>query len=55
MYMYAVKHWKKMADPLVANHDGFTPLTLASKLGRPQIFEHMLDLSKVVRGQSSTP
>jgi len=31
----------------VPNHAGYTPLTLASKLGRKQIFEEMLELMKV--------
>lgn len=48
MYSYAVRHWAKPADPHVINHAGLTPLTLATKLGRKQIFEEMLELMKVV-------
>ncbi|KAL6739725.1 hypothetical protein Aduo_013146 [Ancylostoma duodenale] len=47
MYSYAVRHWAKPADPHVINHAGLTPLTLATKLGRKQIFEEMLELMKV--------
>ncbi|CAD6195423.1 unnamed protein product [Caenorhabditis auriculariae] len=47
MYSYAVRHWAQPADPHVVNHAGFTPLTLATKLGRKQIFEEMLELMKV--------
>jgi hypothetical protein len=47
MYSYAVRHSGKPADPNIVNAAGFTPLTLASKLGRKQIFEEMLELMKV--------
>ncbi|EFP07876.1 CRE-OSM-9 protein [Caenorhabditis remanei] len=47
MYSYAVRHWAKPADPHVVNHAGFTPLTLATKLGRKHIFEEMLEIMKV--------
>ncbi|CAJ0587620.1 unnamed protein product, partial [Mesorhabditis spiculigera] len=47
MYSYAVRHWAKPADPNVHNHAGYTPLTLATKLGRKQIFDEMLELMKV--------
>jgi hypothetical protein len=48
MYSYAVRHWHKPARPHIANNAGYTPLTLATKLGRRQIFEEMLELMKVV-------
>ena len=48
MYSYAVRHWAKPADPHIANAAGYTPLTLATKLGRKHIFEEMLELMKVV-------
>jgi transient receptor potential cation channel subfamily V protein 6 len=47
MYSYACRHWAKPADPHVVNAGGYTPLTLASKLGRKEIFEEMLELMKV--------
>lgn len=47
MYSYAVRHWEKPAHPHIVNNAGYTPLTLASKLGRRQIFEEMLELMKV--------
>ncbi|CAI4229605.1 unnamed protein product [Auanema sp. JU1783] len=47
MYSYAVRHWQSPADRDVVNEAGHTPLTLAAKLGRKEIFEQMLELSKV--------
>ncbi|VDN57023.1 unnamed protein product [Dracunculus medinensis] len=47
MYSYAVRHWAKPADPNIVNAAGLTPLTLASKLGRKEIFEEMLEIMKV--------
>uniref|UniRef100_A0A0N5AXY8 ANK_REP_REGION domain-containing protein n=1 Tax=Syphacia muris TaxID=451379 RepID=A0A0N5AXY8_9BILA len=47
MYSYAVRHWRKPAHQNVTNYCGMTPLTLATKLGRKDIFEKMLDLMKV--------
>uniref|UniRef100_A0AC35U5Y8 ANK_REP_REGION domain-containing protein n=1 Tax=Rhabditophanes sp. KR3021 TaxID=114890 RepID=A0AC35U5Y8_9BILA len=47
MYSYAVRHWKMPAHQHIINNAGYTPLTLASKLGRRQIFEEMLELMKV--------
>ena len=46
MYTYAVRHWGKQADVNVVNTAGYTPLTLAAKLGRKDIFEEMLELTK---------
>lgn len=43
-----MRHWSKPADVNVVNNQGQTPLTLASKLGRLEIFEEMLELMKVV-------
>ncbi|TMS37341.1 hypothetical protein L596_004294 [Steinernema carpocapsae] len=47
MYSYAVRHWAKPAQTHLVNNAGYTPLTLASRLGRRQIFEEMLELMKV--------
>lgn len=55
MYGYAVRHWAKPADVNVVNSQGQTPLTLASKLGRREIFEEMLELMKVVSIVSKYP
>jgi hypothetical protein len=52
MYSYAVRHWHKPARPNISNNAGFTPLTLATKLGRRHIFEEMLELMKVVNSLS---
>ena len=51
MYNYAVRHWAKPADPHIVNAAGYTPLTLAAKLGRREIFEEMLEHLKVVRNK----
>jgi len=48
MYSYAVRHWAKPADVNIVNSAGRSPLTLATILGRKEIFEQMLELSKVV-------
>ncbi|CAK5084199.1 unnamed protein product [Meloidogyne enterolobii] len=47
MYSYAVRHWHKPAHTNIVNHASYTPLTLATKLGRRQIFYEMLELMKV--------
>lgn len=49
MYSYGVRHWAKPAAPNIVNNAGYTPLTLATKLGRKEIFDEMLELMKVVR------
>ena len=48
MYSYAVRHWHKPAHTNIVNHASYTPLTLATKLGRRQIFDEMLELMKVI-------
>uniref|UniRef100_A0A5S6QW17 ANK_REP_REGION domain-containing protein n=1 Tax=Trichuris muris TaxID=70415 RepID=A0A5S6QW17_TRIMR len=47
MYTYAVRHSNKPADVNIVNAIGCTPLALATKLGRKEIFEEMLELSGV--------
>ncbi|KAL3079064.1 hypothetical protein niasHS_014846 [Heterodera schachtii] len=47
MYRYAVRHWSKPAHSYLVNNAGQTPLTLATKLGRREIFDEMLELMKV--------
>lgn len=47
MYHHAVTHSnpKYRADPSVKNKDGLTPLALAAKLGRSEMFKAILDIS----------
>ncbi|XP_050413383.1 transient receptor potential cation channel subfamily V member 6 [Patella vulgata] len=47
MYKYAVQHHKKKAKTEIQNKANLTPLTLASKLGRHQIFLEMLELNSI--------
>ena len=54
MYGYAVRHWHKPAHTDIVNLAGYTPLTLATKLGRRQIFEEMLELMKLVSSICTT-
>jgi len=51
MFSYAVKHPKKKADIEVRNGQDLSPLTLASKLGRFQLFNKILQLQSQVRSQ----
>ncbi|XP_078596506.1 transient receptor potential cation channel subfamily V member 5-like isoform X1 [Branchiostoma floridae x Branchiostoma japonicum] len=44
MYKYAMKHPSKPADPYVKNKEDLTPLTLACKIGRPDMFNTILEL-----------
>ena len=48
MYGYAVKHHVKKADMEVHNTARLTPLTLASKLGRNEIFKEIIELQSMV-------
>ncbi|XP_037932563.1 uncharacterized protein LOC119667344 [Teleopsis dalmanni] len=45
MFGYALRHPKTPAKNGIANHSGLTPLTLACKLGRAEVFREMLELS----------
>ncbi|XP_055912069.1 uncharacterized protein LOC129946068 [Eupeodes corollae] len=45
MFGYALRHPKTPARNGIANHSGLTPLTLACKLGRAEVFREMLELS----------
>ena len=47
MYSYAVRHWSRPASVDILNGLNHTPLTLAAKLGRKDIFDEMLELMKV--------
>ena len=50
MFSYAVKHHAKKADMEVLNNQNLTPLTLASKLGRHDIFKEIIELQSMVGG-----
>ncbi|XP_014251524.1 transient receptor potential cation channel subfamily V member 5 isoform X2 [Cimex lectularius] len=45
MFGYALRHPKMPASNGIANDAGLTPLTLACKLGRADVFKEMLELS----------
>jgi hypothetical protein len=49
MFGYAVKHHCKKASMEVQNEAKLTPLTLASKLGRNDIFKEIIELQSIVR------
>jgi hypothetical protein len=45
MFGYALRHPKLPASNGIVNLAGLTPLTLACKLGRAEVFREMLELS----------
>ncbi|PSN51083.1 hypothetical protein C0J52_01503, partial [Blattella germanica] len=45
MFGYALRHPKLPASNGIVNHAGLTPLTLACKIGRAEVFKEMLELS----------
>lgn len=45
MFGYALRHPKIPASNGIVNLAGLTPLTLACKLGRAEVFREMLELS----------
>ncbi|XP_063218007.1 transient receptor potential cation channel subfamily V member 4 isoform X2 [Bacillus rossius redtenbacheri] len=45
MFGYALRHPKVPASNGITNRSGLTPLTLACKLGRAEVFREMLELS----------
>ncbi len=48
MYRYASNHPKCKALPTFKNKQEFTPLILAAKLGRKDLFEKMLEIRNIV-------
>lgn len=48
LFKHAVRHPKIPARTDILNNQKLTPLTLASKLGRSQIFKDMLDLGSMI-------
>jgi hypothetical protein len=48
MFQYAVIHPKLKANTSVFNNQNLTPINLAAMIGRTEIFEKILELSKKV-------
>ena len=48
LFKHAVRHPVRQARTDILNKQNLTPLTLASKLGRSEIFKEMLDLGSMV-------
>jgi hypothetical protein len=48
MFKYAIIHPNKRADLTIKNSQNLTPLNLAAKLGRENLFSEMLELKNVV-------
>ncbi len=48
MFGYAVKHHAKKADMEIKNDANLTALTLASKLGRNEIFKEIIEQPSIV-------
>jgi len=53
MFSYAIKHPTKAADIEARNGQNLSPLTLASKLGRFQLFNEIIQLQSHVRSRQS--
>jgi len=53
MFSYAVKHHTKKADIEARNKQNLSPLTLASKLGRVQLFNEIIQLQSYVSSLTS--
>ena len=49
MFNHAIRHPVKKALTDIRNNEGLTPLTLAAKLGRKELFLQCLELSHVVK------
>jgi len=48
MFTYATNHQMKKASHVIKNNQDLTPVNLAAKLGRKDIFEKMLELRNIV-------
>jgi hypothetical protein len=48
MFQYATSHPKRKALLTIKNNQDLTPINLAAKLGRKDLFEKMLDLQNIV-------
>jgi len=53
MFSYAIKHHTKKADIEARNKQNLSPLTLASKLGRVQLFNEIIQLQSYVSSLTS--
>ena len=50
MFFHATRRKHKIrGDPFVRNNQGLTPLTLAAKLGRKEMFHEILEYQSMVR------
>ncbi len=49
MFKHAIRHPSKKAHTDIRNNSDLTPLTLAAKLGRKELFLECLELSHVVK------
>ena len=49
MFKYAIRHSTIRARTDIRNNSDLTPLTLAAKLGRKEVFLECLELSHVVK------
>jgi hypothetical protein len=49
MFKHAIRHPSKKARIDIRNNSDLTPLTLAAKLGRKELFLECLELSHVVK------
>ena len=48
MFSYAMRHPFKRANPWTKNNEGLTPLSLCCKLGLDEMFDEIMELSRVV-------
>ena len=48
MFQYATNHPEKKALLTIKNSQGLTPINLAAKLGRKEMFSRMLELRNIV-------
>ena len=48
MFQYVANHPKKKGNLSIRNNQNLTPISLAAKIGRKEIFETMLELTKKV-------
>ena len=48
MFKHAIRHPSKKANTEIRNNSDLTPLTLAAKLGRKELFIECIELSHVV-------
>ena len=49
MFFYALRHRIKPADLNIKNNQNFTPMLLATKLGRVELLKRILELLEIVK------